>query len=164
MFTGCLVADPPLHEAPEKTPPILDLARAIPLVTQVQRVSTTDVVPELHFSVPVRSEDQGDQLLALFFLNFGEASQSPQLPITRVASGSFEDESRSIEKSWNYAGMSQGCHQLTLMVTHESNFDLVTFEAVDKSDLAIASWWVGVNDEPTGSVSLHDCPSQGGGS
>jgi hypothetical protein len=153
---GCIVADPPVFEQPEKTPPFLDLAAASPSIFEVlQQPPATRV----NINVPFRSEDAGVRLQSALFLNFQTPTEDLQF-VGYVAPGTISEE-RKISIEWSTPSLTvSACEQLTLQVTHISNFDDATNELIDKSDVGLAVWWVEV--QVNGSPLLEDCPRIGG--
>src|SRR4029434_5135890 len=71
---GCIVADPPVFEEPERTPPFLDLAAADPPIFEILQQGPAD---QVRINVPFRSEDAGDRLQAVLFLNYQTPTQAP---------------------------------------------------------------------------------------
>jgi hypothetical protein len=163
--SGCIVAEPPDYQSAAKTRPMLDLSMADPPVTEVVSVDTTAPRTVVPFNLPVRSEDAGDDLLSVFYLSFGQADQSAEFGISEEPASTFDDTGRVIARDWDYGGLEPGCYQLTMVVTHKSNFDLEAWSPTDSADVAIATWWVNVDDDPAQPNLLSQCPSQtsGGG-
>src|SRR5690349_20710558 len=72
---SCIVADPPEYSSAVQRAPELDLYNASPAILKILEVTANQVVP---INVPVRSEDAGEQLVALLFLDYGAtATNSP---------------------------------------------------------------------------------------
>ncbi len=163
LTPGCIVADPPAYEERAKTSPMLDLSMADPPITEVIAVDTTAARTIVPFNIPVRSEDAGDELMALFYLSFGQEDQTPQYRITEEPASTFDDANRVISLEWDYHQMDRGCHQLTLVVTHRANFDLEKWLPTDPADVALATWWVNVDDDPAQPNRFSDCPSHNNG-
>ena len=157
---SCLGPEPPEYKNPDKTPPVLLLAQADPSITQiVSNKSSGDTVP---ITVPLRSEDFGEDLAALLYLDYdlpGEARQAPFL--TLIEPSTFDDR-RDISLSWTVPSGKAGCHQLTLVVSHFSSLDRQTQEPLDESDVALATWWVRIDDENE-TATLASCPTKTGG-
>jgi hypothetical protein len=164
LAAGCIVADPPNSSDPEKTPPLLLLGQADPPVFQVMSLSTKDGSTSLPINVPVRSEDAGDELIALLFVDWNVDSNAKE-PVAkaRVAPSTFDDANRMISATWDYSGAPSGCNQLTMLVTHSTNYDWIPSTYANPADVAIATWFFNVNDEPRGTNPLSWCPSSAGG-
>jgi hypothetical protein len=149
-LTGCLVSDPPEYEPPEQTVPVLDAMTAQPPPTQFHSWSSGDSVS---FSVQFRSEDRGERVDAVLFANYGLDDQA-FLGGQELSPGTF-DELRTISIDlWVPDGL-YGCTQLSLVVTHESNFEPFTRRINRDEDVAIITWWADFNDSGD---SLRDCP------
>jgi len=154
---GCIVADPPVFEQPEKTPPFLDLAAANPPISAILQQGPADPVL---INVPFRSEDAGERLQAVLFLNYQTPTEDPQ-KTNYLDPGTFS-ERREIKMEWIVPSVPDStCEQLTLQVTHVDNL-IGASELKDKSDVALATWWVDIqiNDTP---AEFATCPRIGGG-
>ncbi|MBN1612507.1 MAG: hypothetical protein JW940_38105 [Polyangiaceae bacterium] len=152
---GCIVADPPDSSDPEKTPPLLLLSQANPPVYEVKDLVKSSVPAQVPINVPVRSEDAGDKLYALLYKNWnlgGRRSDYIQASTVILAPSTFDDTGRMISTVWDYQDASRGCTQLTLMVTHASNFDLA-IGYINPADIAIASWFFNIDDDGTNTLS-----------
>jgi hypothetical protein len=149
VSSGCIVAEPPTLDAPQKTPPFLFLNEADPSITAIKKVAPDTTVP---ISVPVRSEDAGDQLFGSLFVDFGSTNE---LSVDQgLLPPSTLDEKRVISMNWRLRPTDAGCMQLTLLVTHLANLD-EGFRPRDSADLALATWWFQVGDVPFAS---DKCP------
>jgi hypothetical protein len=159
MLPGCLIEDPPPYAEPQKTPPWLDLRRAVPFIDQVLVNKSGDTV---QFNVPVRSEDAGDLVLASLLVDYkGEGSIKERVITVEVEPSTFDDMDRAIVFPWTIPNFKdrEGCHRLTLMVTHASNVSFEDFpEPFDKTDLAVAVWWINIDTEAEASSQLLECP------
>lgn len=164
LAAGCVVADPPPFSDPAKTPPVLSLGEANPPVYQIQPLSLTSETKLVLINVPVRSEDAGDDLVALLFVNWNVASNETASPIAkaREPASTFNDTGRSIEMVWDYQKTTPGCWQLTMLVTHESNYDWIRSSYGNPADIAIATWFFNVEDDPPGTNPLSGCPKPAG--
>ena len=154
LVAGCVVSDPPNYGVAKKTPPFLDLTAANPKVFERKDVNRGDKV---NFNVPVRSEDAGDQLIGLLYLNYnviknGEL-QEQFLKVDFVSPSTLDDTKRTVDILWD-VNVDPGCYQATMVVTHQSN---LTDNRPDRSeDTAVAMWWLNVDDD--GGNLLQDCP------
>ena len=167
MAPGCLVSDPPLQEAPERTAPMLDLVRAQPLVTEVivrdisDNLATND---RIEFSVPLRSEDAGEVVWYNLYSDYtfkGAKSLGVQ---NTMAPSTFDDTSRSITFGWTPDdSLSDGCHQLTLLASHASTWDTGAFRpdpVLSQGDVALATWWLNLNPPSDNPFTLPNCPNR----
>jgi hypothetical protein len=149
--SGCVVADPPDYGRTDQTPPLLLLALANPNLHEVIPARSGD---PLSVSVPVRSEDAGDPLVAQLFTNYKLAQQG-LLQFREVDASTFADLEREIRITASVPSR-RGCQQLSLVVTHKSNLDDANLP-IRAADTAIATWWVNVDDQDD-TNSLSACP------
>jgi len=162
---SCVVADPPTYTDPTQTAPELRGAQATPKIFQVVTIQLPQVgFPT--FTVPMRSEDNGEQLFANFFLDYG-STRRVFLHGQPVSPGTLSDPSdRSISFSWQAIDPTRdaGCHTITALVAHQSSFtsDLQIPDTAHASDVALLTWWVNVVPDPTSAaaVNIAECPSQ----
>jgi hypothetical protein len=141
LTEGCLFPAPPEFREPEKTPPFL--WGPIPATTEVQSVKSGD---RFVINVNVRSEDAGDDLVALLFLNYlVEGQQVGGFNWSSVKAGTLSEE-RHISMSWQIPDRPTPgtCEQLSLVVSHFSNFDGGL--PVDDSDVDVVTWWLDINE------------------
>lgn len=153
--SSCLFDAPPTYEHQLQTPPVLLLNTANPPVTEVQILDTLSENPSLAIRVDLRSEDAGDRVFGIPFLDYQLPTQTPRLPLAQAPASTYDDTSRALSLSLTYADLAPGCRQLTLLATHANNFNFEKFTPVDPADVAIATWWLLI-DDPTGS--LGACP------
>lgn len=154
MLSGCIVDDPPPYVAPQKTRPRLEYTRASPGLDQVIVVNTGDRVK---FEIPVTSEDAGEELYALLFL---DDEQNGPINNGRMPASTLDDPNeRKFSLLWTVRRVDAGCHRIVLRVTHFSNIVPNTDnELFDKKDLDEAYWFANVNVNPENANSLVDCP------
>jgi hypothetical protein len=159
---ACLVADPPQYDEPQRTPPFLDLVAAIPspnrLIVRERRVNSL-----IRFDVPVRSEDNGELLFYALHRNYSFETNSNDLERGRIPAGAFDDLGRSINFEWTIEqNIEPGCHQLTLLVAHASNWQVEESRPDPINgigDTAMATWWLNLDPQPDAPDSLLDCPN-----
>jgi hypothetical protein len=164
---SCIVADPPEYRAPGRTRPVLNVYSAVPTATQVLSVPSTSLVP---FTVQVRSEDAGEGLKGVFFLDYQmRASLNPPhgrelvLNSNTIPASTYDNEGRNVKYTWSPAAtQTTGCHFISLIVAHESSFYLNDNSQLNPSyaddDAAIVTWTVNVNPPDDGT--LRDCPTK----
>lgn len=152
--TSCIVSEPAEYGVAKQTPPFLDAKNAAPSVLHTHKLSLGDT---LLVNVPFRSEDAGEELRALLWLDKGVIGKKTLLNFREIPPGKLEDDKRSIDIPGDI--QVAGCHSMSLVVTHRSNLD--NNEPVDDDDTAILTWWLNVADE--GQTLLGDCPALGGG-
>lgn len=154
MLPGCLIDDPPPYTQPKRTPPRLVYHQAAPELGRVIVARAPDLIP---FKIPVASEDAGEALTALLYLNQNVAGFS------RIASSTIDDTTRAVLFNYRVVdGFRSGCYRFTIRVGHESNLPDDRTPPGDENDLAEAYWLAflnppeGDNDLPT-----DDCPDMG---
>jgi hypothetical protein len=164
---GCLVSDPPEYEEPGVTPPFLDLVQAVPMPGRII-VGNFGMNESIRFDVPVRSEDNGDNLWFALYRNFSITANSRPITVpNKVPPGTFDETDRAIRFEWTIdSSVGKDCHQLTLLVSHEStwNFDLGRPDPLRGiNDSAMATWWL--NHVPSGQDPnlLVNCPTLSSG-
>jgi hypothetical protein len=160
---GCLVSDPPEYEEPGITPPFLDLVLAEPMPGRIIVRDLTMNEP-IRFDVPVRSEDNGDNLWFALYRNFSfNPNNRPVIGPNKLPPGTFDEIDRAIRFEWSIDGsVSKACHQLTLMVSHEStwSFELGRPDPLRGiHDTAMATWWLNHIDTGQDPNLLVDCPT-----
>jgi hypothetical protein len=161
-LSGCIVADPPQYEEPKRTPPILDLDHAEPSPYWIVVVEKKDGA-DLLVKVPLRSDDQGEKLWFAAHVDYkGNDVLLVSLPIPP---STLDRPPREISASLDFDGrVMPGCHQLTLLVAHESSWDFVKGQPLPEApddDLAVATWRMNVSPNPTDDpFTLENCPSQ----
>lgn len=169
---GCIVAEPPPYDPPPRTPPILDLANAIPWVGSTIPVDRygeqfPEEQTEIEFNIPFRSEDRGEGLLyglLVDYLLVPSAQSQTSHDHRSLQPSTFDDESRRIVFSWKVDAnnLTDGCHQLTLVVAHESSWDDEEDRPdplLGRGDIAMATWWINVNPAPGERYTLRNCRS-----
>lgn len=153
-MTSCLLPGPPDYQQAQKTPPILFDPE--PPVTSV--LLATSNVP-VHINVGLRSEDAGDWIVGILYLNYLIPEREERTPgFTLVAPGTF-DEQRDIILDWTPPERPDPgtCEQLSLVVTHYSNLDADN-RPIDAQDKAVMTWWVDINGTLE---TLGQCPGAG---
>ena len=160
LSTSCVVAPPPEHQEPEKTPPRLLLAQAEPPISRIVNLPIATEQSVQEFAVPVQSEDAGDRLVGVLVAWYGEIEEANASSARVIEPANFDDPPRDMRVEWRYSEYEAGLYPLTLVVTHEANFDLETFRPADDfDDVAIITWWVSL-EYPTAGVQTSD---DGGG-
>lgn len=155
MLSGCLVEDPPLYTPPTQTTPRLVTRLAKPALDKIIIVDKGDPI---EFSMPVVSEDVGETVQALLFVDsFPFNSDTDTVPPSTL-----DDTTRSLELSYQSLPVIDfGCHRMMMRVSHESNFDFQTSNGtpIDEARVSEAVWWVNVVDIASGDngALLRDC-------
>jgi hypothetical protein len=164
---SCIVADPPEYRAPGQTRPVLNVYGAVPTATRALMVYPADATVGIAFTVGVRSEDAGDPLRALLWLDYqltpanGQAGGTRQAAKTIPAS-TYDNPGREIQFTWHpmVTEALKGCHFLSLVVAHRESFlsdeDHLQPGAAE-DDAAIVTWTV--NIDPVDERTLVNCPT-----
>lgn len=177
LLSSCLVSPPPDLNEETPTRPNLNLPLAVPPVNQVLIVDATDV--SIPFSIPFSSEMAGEQMRAQLWLNYGFEKQrfllQRALDATSPPRSGMEGQEEPGEEAgnpgereltfyWNVSEsrLPKGCQQLSLLMTHASNFDSSFDEQpglpIDNSKVALATWWLNVGPELDEQQNLLNCP------
>jgi hypothetical protein len=162
LVASCIVADPPQYTDPLQTRPELAAYSAKPSVYQVVVIRTPSASSP-SFTVPVRSEDQGEQLLVNFWRDYGTSSVK-FIDSKFIAPSVYNDTSdREVSFSWNAVSADDnGCHTVSMVVAHLGSYttpQLLDTKKAD-TDAAIITWWVNVNPPADAPLTLIGCPSQ----
>ena len=161
LASSCIVADPPEYLDPVQTRPVLDIGQADPGTSQVLVVHAGDNVA---FSVPVRSEDAGEDLRAVFFVDQGPGSAGVFQNSQSIPASTYNDTGRAVTFTWTVPTLAVGCHLLTLTVAHRLSFLLKQDDVLnpkDQDDAAIVNWWLNANPPTTDTSTLINCPTKG---
>lgn len=156
MVSGCLIDDPPAYTQPKRTPPRLAYNKADPLLDQIITVTSSD---SIDFTIPVASEDAGEELRAKLILDGKIIVDNASLPPSTL-----DDSGRVIRTTASpaflmfAAALGPGCHLFTLRVAHASSLPLGDVPPTDTEDLAEAYWWANVNVGEADAGMLKDCP------
>ncbi|HEY4102429.1 MAG TPA: hypothetical protein VGM44_01010, partial [Polyangiaceae bacterium] len=134
-------------------------------------VKSGQIVP---LTVPVRSEDAGEELSAIFFLDYGTLNSFPVNQQT-ISASTFDVSDREISFSWTVVlhdacpggqqcpSPPQACHTLTLVVAHHSSFEsndaTTLIPAKAKTDASLVQWWVNANSPDGAQATLTNCPT-----
>lgn len=158
---ACVLSEPPDYGIARQSPPFFwNLLKADPSIWVVKPYSSNG--PPQNVSVPVRSEDAGDPLVGIMFLDYkkldSDGGEIPnQIGSGYLPAGTFDETDRVMKAFW-VVPPKKGCHTVTLVVTHSKNLDGNV--PINDADTAIISWPVDIDDDGTSLVG--DCP--GGGS
>lgn len=143
LLLGCLFPEPPPYRR-EKTPPILWAPD--PPVTKLLKFKPADpqVFP-FPITVKLRSEDDGEAVLAHLFLNYqvSDPKVTPTFQTYDRAEAASLEEERLLDLRWSPSLAAGTCQPLSLLVAHESTFDQKTkLPLKTDSDLQVLTWWV----------------------
>jgi len=162
LTSSCVVADPPEYRDPVQSRPVLDVYHADPPALQLIVAEKNSPSP-IKISVPVRSEDAGEDLQANTYLDFNLPSQQV-LNLQTIPASTYDNEGRTVNVDFSVTGATEkGCHLLSIVVAHRDTFQLLQIDRLDPkkadTDAAIINWWVNVDPDPGQERSLINCPS-----
>jgi hypothetical protein len=147
LSTGCLVAEAPEYGPPRKTTPVINLQRLVPTPFAILKLDSATA--STGFSVPIKSEDAGEQLVAALFVDS---------EVEADRDWAFPPATRNLTFRWEPRGISPGCHLLKLIVTHADNYNSSTDRHISE-DVATVTWWMNFDAEDP--LILENCPVPG---
>lgn len=159
--SNCIVADPPESHDPVQSRPQLIVYRADPPTQQILVVDPNSSLGT-KFNVPFRSEDGGEDLTGVFFLDYqvipGELFQAS----LNLTASTFDNTERAATYIWRPVGIKEGCHYMSLVVAHRGSFLNGDAIHLDKTkgdqDAAIVTWVVNVGPAAGQEHTLLNCP------
>lgn len=163
VLSGCLDA-PPEYQVPDQVPPVIMTDDVQPPTNSLNRPSLNKVP----FTVPFRADDGGEGLLAYFVRDipsgkpgFTNVIDNPAVRINADPRPFAEQTKRSFEFDWNWGSADAGCHTITLILSHESNFNLRNGEVdvIDPTKAARTTWFFELYDSTTTVPSCGDWPA-----
>jgi hypothetical protein len=161
VATGCLVADPPQYEEPATTPVFLDVAAATPPVNRV--IVSTALPVTIEFDVPIRSEDNGDRVAFGLQQDFGFPARTKDVFCrASLPAGTFDQTDRAVRFTALVSNDKNGCYQLTLLVSHQDNWDDLRCRPdliKGVGDTSMITWWLNVIPPGQNPNDLVNCPS-----
>jgi len=167
LFAGsCIVADPPEYRAPGQTRPVLNMYSAVPSATQALVIDASPGRhPSVNFSVQVRSEDAGEYMRAVLYLDYQMLGED-SLVTKRIDPSTYDNVGRFFTHTWVPKPLVRGCHFLTLVVAHVSTYQGDNEQELDPryadDDAALATWTVNVLDKLTDDTIFASCPTREG--
>lgn len=128
MSTACLVPSTTDLPEPTQTPPFLVASSADPDLREFLVV--VDGESRKDFTATLMSEDQEQPVKIALYIDYGRsnvAGQPFKIAITNfpeIAAGTIEDGPRPLHAQWfpDIHPVSNGCHTITLIATHEFDF------------------------------------------
>jgi hypothetical protein len=148
---GCL-DDAPEYPPRTQIPPFIVSSQIKPPLAEVYQ----DGIP-MDINVPFRSEDENEDLTALFYADLPPGSGGGLAEETiQIRASTFDDTSRAVSYRWeNQRALLGGCHSLTMVLTYDNN--LAGTQPIDDTLVARVVWWL-VLDDPQGTVLVRNCP------
>ncbi len=158
--TGCLIAESPSYGEPRRTAPVIDDLSVFPQPTSV--IKLTSAEKDLSFSMTVRSEDAGEDVLGVLVLDYKvmDPKREQSLGVCAQLPSRAADQPKPLTCTYTPDGrLERGCHSLTLFVGHASSFNLtkgVPIPEVSDDDIAAITWFIQVDfgDNPP-----WECPT-----
>jgi hypothetical protein len=141
MSPACLVTSTTDFADPEQTPPFLVASRADPDIREFLVV--VDGESRKDFTAQVLSEDRGESVKIALYIDYGRsnvAGQPFRNAITNfpdIPAGTLRDGPRQVRAQWfpDIHPVENGCHTITMMVTHEFDFQDCPETLSDSSQL-----------------------------
>ena len=159
--TSCIVADPPQYRDPVQSRPQLIVYRADPPTQQILVVDPSSNLGT-KFNVPFRSEDGGEDLSGVFFLDYQVSPGEKYQGSLNLTASTFDNTDRAAIYFWKPVGVTQGCHYMSLVLAHRSSFldgDAIHLDkTLGDKDAAIVTWVVNFRPDPGQEHTLVDCP------
>jgi hypothetical protein len=155
---GCLIADAPDYGGPQRTTPFILSSSISPSPYELIEVQEDD--PPQDFSFRVYSEDVNDKLRIAFYRDYLLVEPLQHLD-DRSYPPSTLDNPHNISLDLNLTVVPSGCHQLTLLVMHDSTWDDATdapYPDKPLDDISSVTWWMNVRPDPNDPGTLYDCP------
>jgi hypothetical protein len=159
LTSGCLVPEAPEYGAPRQTPVFVEADSIFPNPRSMQQYRNAEG-NQAEFRMNVRSEDAGDELVSVLYLDYKHKS-AHYIDHKNYKPQSF-DQQRLI--SWTHVfpdpniGQGPECHLFTVTVLHAAGWDFENNKQIGTpADLAAVSWYARFNDDD-GSGLLTDCP------
>jgi len=161
LSMSCLVEDPPPYTEPKQTPPRLDHAAATPLLDEIILANSNDII---RFSIPVTSEDAGEGLTAVLYLDYATGVDAYPIDFSNLPASTLDDTNeRAFSFSWKVKYLPPGCHRFIVRAGHASTMSDAE-NVVNTADVAEAYWWANIDVAAQDANQLVDCPiaSRGG--
>ena len=162
---SCLITSATEYPEPKSSPPFLDANTALATPMGMSGVPITKLLlvdqntQSVTLTADVRSDDAGRPVHSRVFINYTSSSAADHhydqfFGGKSIAAGTFDDV-RRISASFDPSSLrSEGCFQVSLVVTHE--FDNERFIPVSPADTSIIVWWMIVGDPSA--IGLDRCP------
>ena len=114
--------------------------------------------------IDFRSEDAGEDLVALLYLNWSIAAKEQFKDLNIVPASTLEQSRKVSGLFWNIEDDEVGCQQLSLLLFHRSGYDAAKKRPLPGADVALVTWWFNVTDpQSPQDVLLSECPANVGG-
>lgn len=163
LAASCL-SEPLTLEDAEQVPPFVAAEHSDPPPWAFIRKQPGSA--DLQLKLAFRSEDLGDELVALIYIDAVPGKATAPYEILEAEPGSFSQERQLIiavpESAFFYerSEYSKGCHSVSVALVHASNYDSRRGGIIDKGLATRVTWWVEITDDP-GEIAVADCPHLG---
>jgi hypothetical protein len=167
MANSCLDS-PPTYSQAEQVPPFIITAQVTPDLNALVELQLGQ--PQ-QFVVPFLSVDVGEDLEGNVYLDRdpGQPGSWRSRQVVPAAQGGFDDPRPPVAfKFTPRSGLdAPGCHTLTLILAHQSQWDFVELPQVDNpvrlpiddTRAASVTWWLQIKGDP--GQTLRECPTLG---
>jgi len=154
FVSGCLVQEPPVWDSKPSPPVLMDFT------PPTGKIVVVDLPQQQAFTFAEVSEDQGQPLRVVWYLNYGIAKQEEYIN-NRDYPAADSNLSKAIAIDW--IPVEKMCAPFTIMVTHANNVVNDDFHHPrDPSDAAFVTWLVSVRNKGD-ELDLTNCPNNLGG-
>lgn len=142
--SACLVTSSPSFDEPSQTKPFLDFESASPDPRRILTIEPGS--QERHsFSALVRSEDLEEDVRVRLLVDYGKCGSNGSpfaglLLASPVPASTFDDTGRKAVVDTTLESLSEGCHRLTMIATHE--FEDPIGCPTDPEDFTQITWTV----------------------
>jgi hypothetical protein len=154
FVSGCLVQEPPVWDSKPSPPVLMDFT------PPTGKIVVVDLPQQQAFTFAEVSEDQGQPLRVVWYLNYGIAKQEAYIN-NRDYPAADSNLSKTIAIDWT--PVEKMCAPFTIMVTHADNVVNDDFHHPrDPSDAAFVTWLVSVRNKGD-ELDLTNCPNNLGG-
>jgi hypothetical protein len=161
---SCLITTSPDFTKPTRTPPFLTDLNPAPY--QIRIIKTTPGVPRTDtIAFKVVSEDLQSDIAWMVLLDFeGFDVPYPRLTLNsgNIPAGHIDEpntQERAVTAPITFGNeVTAGCHSVTLAVSHGFTYPMPTvFRPAVKGDVALATWWYDIDDDPSQPGLLSKC-------
>ncbi|OQX70003.1 MAG: hypothetical protein B6A08_02225 [Sorangiineae bacterium NIC37A_2] len=152
---GCLISPPPDFEDPSPGRPNISMGLVVPAPWQILPIERNG--PGVLFTIPFEADDAGEKVIMQAWLNWGLADEQA---IVQRSWEAQADLAHQISWTWNPTlAIPEGCQQLTILITHESNIsDSTPIKPIDPELTGSITFWLNVDPDPGAPGTLSQCP------
>lgn len=169
LTTGCIIPDAPDYGQPHQTPIFISPNQITPPPGDILSIDSTDD-KDLSFSVLVRSEDAGEELVSALFADYKHSTKyldnqsfpPSTIGVEHPVSNLLDLPDGNLRKTVNGV-IVPSCHTITMLVMRASEWDRkLRLPIGAPTDMASITWFARVDDtDPGNPGKLADCPSSG---